>query len=71
MSLDRHATHPSELAYVVKLHRDALAHPEAAALSGRIEHLVSGDHADFQGGDALLAWLSRHLTRQTPIPQKE
>jgi len=22
-------------------------------------------------GDALLAWLSRHLTRQTPIPQED
>jgi hypothetical protein len=59
MTLDRHTTHPTDRAYVVKLTRDAL-HAPGGALAGRIEHLVSGDHADFHCADELVRWLERH-----------
>jgi hypothetical protein len=45
---------------VLRLHRDA--RPENGQLSGRIEHVSSGDSIDFATGAELLAWLARHAT---------
>jgi hypothetical protein len=59
MTLDFLATHPTDRAYVVKLHRNALG-ASGGALAGRVEHLVSGDHADFCSADELVRWLERH-----------
>jgi hypothetical protein len=59
MTLDHAFPHPSHMAYVVKLNRDALAPPQGE-LSGRVEHLLSGEHADFACGDELLSWLAQH-----------
>ncbi|MBX3606394.1 MAG: hypothetical protein KF788_14030 [Piscinibacter sp.] len=62
MTLNPTPLYPSAGSYVLKLHRDALA-PDAA-LSGRIEHIVSGEAAEFASGVALLAWLLDHAARQ-------
>ena len=70
MTLDAHTAHPSDRAYVVKLHRDALARPDAE-LAGRVEHLVSGDHADFASADELVAWLERHAQPHPVHPQED
>lgn len=64
MTLNPTPLYPSAGCYVLKLHRDALL-PDAA-LSGRIEHIVSGDAGDFASGVALLAWLLEHAARRLP-----
>lgn len=69
MNLDDHALHPTHRAYVVKLNRDALS-PPAGTLAGRVEHLVSGDHAQFSCADELVRWLERHADPQARQPRK-
>jgi hypothetical protein len=59
MTLNPQPTHPSNLSYVLKLHRDT-AHP-AGEFRGRLEHIVSGRHIDFTTGEQLLALLAREL----------
>jgi len=61
MTLNPHPTYPASGGYVLKLHRDA--RPESGALMGRIEHIASGDSADFASGEVLLDWLSRHASQ--------
>jgi hypothetical protein len=68
MTLDSHCPHPSERAYVIKLDRDAAG--ERRRLSGRVEHLSSGDRADFANGDQLLAWLARHVAGALSEPER-
>ena len=58
MVLNTHSIYPSAGRYVLRLHRDA--RPENGQLSGRIEHVSSGDSIDFAIGAELLAWLARH-----------
>jgi hypothetical protein len=58
MTLNTHPRFPATGGYVLKVHRDA--RPEAGHLLGRIEHIASGDHFDFDSSDALLAWLLQH-----------
>jgi hypothetical protein len=64
MTLDPHTPHPSDRAYVVKLNRDALC-GSGGALAGRVEHMVSGDHADFACAHELVRWLERHADPET------
>ena len=52
-------TLPMRRAFVVQLHAEAdVAH---GRLSGRVEHVLSGQAARFQNLDELLAFLSRML----------
>ena len=48
MTLNPHPIYPSAGRYVLRLHRDA--QPQAGMLAGRIEHVSSGDSADFASG---------------------
>lgn len=70
MILDARASLPSARAYVVKLHRDAV--PEQGQLKGRLEHIASGDHVDFDSADELLAWLTLHASaRESATRERE
>jgi hypothetical protein len=55
MTLNPTTSYPSSRTYVLKLHRDAGA--TLSQLSGRLEHLASGRHFEFQTAAALLAHL--------------
>lgn len=58
MVLNPHPIYPSAGRYVLRLHRDA--RPQQGQLSGRIEHVTSGDGTDFGSAADLLDWLTRH-----------
>jgi hypothetical protein len=58
MTLNPLPSHPSHACYVVKLHRDA--RPQDGELSGRLEHILSGDCVDFTSAQALVDALRRH-----------
>jgi len=58
MNLNPHPVYPSTGRYVLRLHRDAL--PGAGHLCGRIEHVTTGESADFSSGAQLLEWLAEH-----------
>lgn len=47
-----------EGAFVVQLHSDAEV--ELRRISGRIEHLMSGDSAPFASLEAMLAFMAKH-----------
>jgi hypothetical protein len=68
MTLNPHPQHPSAGCYVLKLHRDAA--PRLGRLSGRIEHIVSGDCRDFADSDGLFAWLLQHAARALAQPAR-
>lgn len=57
MSLHPDPAYPASRAFVLKLHRDG--RPEAGVWQGRVEHMVSGRHHDFQSSEALLHRLSQ------------
>ena len=61
MTLNPHPIYPSAGRYVLRLHRDA--QPQAGFLAGHIEHVSSGDSADFASGQELLDWLARHAAQ--------
>lgn len=61
MILNPHPTYPAAGGYVLRLHRNT--HPAAGQLVGRIEHVASGDNADFASGKQLLDWLAQHATQ--------
>lgn len=61
MTLNPHPIHPAAGAYVLRLHRDA--RPDEGLLMGRIQHVASGDCADFACEEALLEWLRRHAAQ--------
>lgn len=61
MTLNPHPSHPSHACYVVKLHRDA--RPQDGELSGRLEHIVSGDCVDFDSAQSLIEALLRHAVQ--------
>lgn len=61
MTLNPHPSYPAAGGYVLKLHRDA--RPATGHLVGRIEHVASGDSADFASGEQLLEWLTQHATQ--------
>jgi len=61
MTLNPHPSYPAAGGYVLRLHRDA--RPAAGHLVGRIEHVTSGDNADFSSGEQLLEWLTQHVTQ--------
>jgi hypothetical protein len=67
MVLDARASLPSARSYVVKLHRDAL--PQQGQLRGRLKHIASGDHVDFESADELLAWLTGHASSWNSEPE--
>lgn len=58
MTLHSIANFPNSRCYVLKLHRDAV--PGLGKLLGRIEHIATGDHVDFDSSAELIAWLSLH-----------
>ena len=60
MMLNSLPIYPSAGRYVLRLHRDA--RPQAGVLAGRIEHVSSGDGADFTSAAELLAWLAGHAS---------
>ncbi len=60
MTLNPVPVYPAAGRYVLRLHRDAI---QASVLSGRIEHVSSGESADFHTRDELVAWLSEHCAR--------
>jgi hypothetical protein len=64
MTLNPHPNHPSAGCYVLKLHRDT--RPHLGRLSGRLEHIVSGDCIDFASSEELLAWLLQHAAQVLP-----
>ncbi|HSW23424.1 MAG TPA: hypothetical protein VLJ62_11700, partial [Burkholderiaceae bacterium] len=66
MVLNTHSIYPTAGRYVLRLHRDA--RPENGHLSGRIEHVSSGDSIDFATGAELLAWLARHAAETSEPP---
>jgi hypothetical protein len=59
MTLNPVPVFPSAGRYVLRLHRDAM---QAGVIAGRIEHVSSGESAEFAGQDELIAWLARHMT---------
>lgn len=61
MTLNPHPIYPAAGGYVLRLHRDA--RPAFGQLMGYIEHVVSGDSADFASGHALLEWLAAHSSK--------
>lgn len=61
MTLNPHPTYPVAGGYVLRLHRDA--RPASGHLAGRIEHVASGNSADFASGAELLEWLAAHAAR--------
>lgn len=58
MVLNSHPIYPSAGRYVLRLHRDSRR--QEGRLAGRIEHVSSGDGAEFASADELVDWLSRH-----------
>ncbi|MFT3953792.1 MAG: hypothetical protein QM722_05170 [Piscinibacter sp.] len=58
MTLHSIANFPNSRCYVLKLHRDAV--PALGRLLGRVEHIATGDHVDFDSGAELIAWLNLH-----------
>ena len=67
MTLNPNPSYPAAGGYVLRLHRDA--EPAAGQLIGRIEHVASGDNADFTSGEQLLDWLAQHARRVQAGPQ--
>ena len=61
MVLNPHPIYPSAGRYVLRLHRDVPRHD--GQLAGRVEHVTSGDSADFASATELLDWLSRHAAQ--------
>jgi len=59
MSLDTRVEHPGQRCYVLKLHRDA--DPARGDVRGRVEHLASGHHVNFDDLAGLLAALASDL----------
>jgi hypothetical protein len=67
--LSRQPVFPSAGRYVLRLHRDAA--PHAGSLTGRIEHVTSGESVDFASGEELLDWLSRHAVQVLGAENKD
>jgi hypothetical protein len=65
MTLATQPLHPSAGSYVLKLRRDA--QPRLGQLSGRLEHIASGDCIDFGNSDEMLAWLLWHAAQALPL----
>jgi hypothetical protein len=55
MILKTQATYPQAKSFVLKLHRDAA--PAEGRLIGRLEHVASGKHFDFNSAEELIACL--------------
>lgn len=58
---------PVQRAFVVQLHATAVVAP--GQLTGRVEHVLSGQAAHFQSLDELLAFMARVLTAQDGASQ--
>jgi hypothetical protein len=61
MKLNPLPIHPVSGGYVLRLHRDA--RPAEGQFRGRVQHVASGEWADFASGAELLAWLVGHAER--------
>ena len=59
MTLNPHPSYPSQRSYVLKLGPDA--RPADGLISGRLEHINSGDSFEFDSAAALLALLQAHV----------
>jgi hypothetical protein len=57
MTLNPVPVYPSAGRYVLRLHRDAM---QAGFLSGRIEHVSSGESGEFETREELVQWLAAH-----------
>lgn len=66
MTLNPHPIYPAAGAYVLRLHRDA--NPADALLIGRIQHVASGEVADFASAAELLDWLQGHAAQVSATP---
>lgn len=62
MVLDTAPLYPSDRAYVLKLHRDAM--PGSGRIFGRLENVASGEHFVFASAEELLAILIRFDSKQ-------
>ena len=63
MTLNPVPLYPSTGRYVLRLHRDAM---QAGVIAGRIEHVSSGDSAEFADRGELVDWLARHSVQAAP-----
>jgi hypothetical protein len=61
MTLNQTPSYPISGGYVLKLHRDA--RPQQGLLHGRLEHIASGDSAEFADAQGLWSWLAQHAAR--------
>jgi len=64
MTLNPIPSFPSQRCYVVRLHADA----RPGTLSGRLEHVNSGDGFDFDNADELLQLLQQHAAPPASEP---
>ena len=55
---------PARLAFVVQLNGSSATNERS--LSGRVEHILSGEGASFQGGQELLSTIERLLSSVDP-----
>jgi len=68
MTLDPRSNYPSTRSYVLKLHRDA--QPQPGRFVGRLEHLASGRHVEFDSSDGLIDWLAQDMATTTTAPEE-
>jgi hypothetical protein len=69
MNLNPLPIHPVSGGYVLRLHRDA--RPADGQLWGRVQHVASGEWADFASGAELLAWLMGHAGRHAAAAREQ
>jgi hypothetical protein len=58
MTLNAIPSHPSNLCYVLKLHRDS--RPAQGQIAGLLEHVATGEARAFEDADGLVAALLAH-----------
>ena len=59
MTLNPVPSYPSTLCYVLRLHRDS--QPACGRISGRLEHVATGETMPFEDAAALLTALAAHV----------
>jgi len=68
MTLDPRSNYPSARSYVLKLHRDARCLP--GFFVGRLEHLASGRHVEFDSPAGLIDWLALDIEALPATPKE-
>ena len=66
MTLHPIPAHPSSLCYVLKLHRDS--QPAQGQISGRLEHVATGQSISFDDAGGLVAALLAHAASDAARP---